>query len=142
MFQEFGGVGLMAKEVPKALGDWVADIAFAYRDAAEAIPFGPAVGAELTEKELFHLAPLVCLKRRDIKRTRKNQKAVTEAALSTYVANMEEGHGVALSNSIMVFSLCYIASHCALGLVDETDSERILQFIEAHLREVRQQIET
>jgi len=115
MFRECGGMGSMAKEVPKELCDWIADIVFAYRDAAEAIPFGPAVGAELTENELFHLAPLVCLKRRGIKRTRKKQEAVTEAALSTYVANQEEGHGAPLSNSIMAFSLSYIASHYAFG---------------------------
>ncbi|MCA1805885.1 MAG: hypothetical protein LC646_11250 [Xanthomonadaceae bacterium] len=119
----------------------MAEIVCAYQDAAEAIPFGPAVGAELTEKELFHLAPLVCLKRRGIKRTRKNEKVATEAALSTYVAN-EEVHGSSLSNSIMAFSLCYVASHYALSLLDETESESILNFVEAHLDEVQRQIET
>lgn len=80
----------------------MSEIVCAYQDAAEAIPFGPAAGAELTEKELFHLAPLVCLKRRGIKRTHKNERIVTEAALSTYVAN-EEMHGSNLSTQLWHF---------------------------------------
>ena len=130
----------MSENVTKSPGG-VTEIALAYRDASEAIPFGPAAGAELTEKELFHLAPLVCLKRRGIKRTRAKQQVVTEAALSTYVAN-QEVHGSDLSNPIMAFSVCYVASHYALSLLDEKESEGILEFIEEHLDEVQKQIET
>lgn len=131
----------MPVKVPQSPKEWLTEIVCAYRDAAEAIPFGPAVGAELTEKELFHLAPLVCLKRRGIKRTRKNQKNVTEAALSTYIAN-EEVHGASQLNPIMAFSLCYIAGHYALSLVDENEAEEILNFVEARLDKIEGQIET
>ena len=128
-------------ELPNSPKDWIAEIVCAYQDAAETIPFGPLVGEELTENELFHFAPLVCLKRRNIKETPKNIKVATDAALSTYVAN-QELHGSSLSNSIMAFSLCYIASHYALSLIDERESENILNHIETNVHEIRRQIET
>jgi len=128
-------------ELPKSPKEWIAEIACAYQDAAETIPFGPLVGEELTENELFHLAPLVCMKRRNIKETTKNIKVATDAALSTYVAN-QKLHGSSLSNSIMAFSLCYIASHYALSLIDEAESDSILIHIEANLNEIRHKIET
>jgi hypothetical protein len=131
----------MDEKVPPSPTKWMEDIVLAYRDASEAIPFGPAAGAEFTERELFHLAPLVCLKRRGVKRTRKNRDLVTEAALSTYVAN-EQVHGTSLTHSIMAFSLCYLASHYALKLLDEQESENILNFLEEHLNEIEGAIET
>ena len=131
----------MPNEIPQSLPEWMNEIADAYRDAEEAIPFGPAVDAEITERELFHLAPLVCLKFRGIKRTPKTHKIVTEAALSSYVAN-EQAHGATPAHSIMAFSLCYIASHYALELIDEKESEDILSYIEQHLNEIEKTIET
>lgn len=117
------------------------EIVDAFKDATEAIPFGPAVDADITERELFHLAPLVCLKFRGIKRTQKTQKIVTEAALSSYVAN-EQVHGNMREHSIMAFTLCYIASHYALGLINEKKSENILSYVEQRLSEIEKRIET
>lgn len=67
--------------------EWMNEIINAYTDAAETIPFGPAAGVEITYRELFHLAPIVCIKFRGIERTTKNLKIVTEAALRSYVVN-------------------------------------------------------
>jgi hypothetical protein len=114
----------------------MADIALAYRDAAEAIPFGPAVGANIAESELFHLAPLVCLKRRGIKRSAAKRKTATEAALSTYVAN-KKAHRAELTDPLMAFALGYVASHYALDLLDEAQSQQVLESVEAHLDEIR-----
>lgn len=79
----------------------------AYTDAAETIPFGPAADVEITDRELFHLAPIVCIKFRGIERTTKNFKIVTVAAMSSYVAN-DHVHGDTLEHSIMAFALCYV----------------------------------
>jgi hypothetical protein len=42
----------------------------------------------------------------------------------------------------MAFSLCYLASHYALKLLDEQESENILNFLEEHLNEIEGAIET
>ena len=72
--------------IPKA---WLKEIAAAYLDAEEAIPFGPLAGVAITKKDLFHLAPSVCLKFRGMEQSKKNIKKVTEAALSSYVATLD-----------------------------------------------------
>ncbi len=122
-------------KIPQSMQEWGNEIINAYTDAAEAIPFGPAAGVEITDRELFHLAPIVCIKFRGIERTTKNLKIVTEAAMSSYVAN-EHVHGDTLEHSIMAFALCYVVSHYALGLIDEKSSEDVLRFIEQHLDEI------
>ncbi|MEK6699186.1 MAG: hypothetical protein AABZ10_09115 [Nitrospirota bacterium] len=65
------------------------EIAAAYLDAEEAIQFGPAAGVAITKKDLFHLAPAVCIKFRGMERSNKNIKKVTETALSSYVATLD-----------------------------------------------------
>lgn len=131
----------MRKAIPETPEQWLQEVAAAYRDAKEAIPFGPVSGVEITEQELFQLAPVVCLKFRGIKRTRKLQKRVTEAALSSYVVN-EESRSRAMENPIMAFALCYLASHYGLDLIDDAASEEALQYIECHLEGIRKQIQT
>lgn len=130
----------MPNNMPQSMQEWMNEIINAYTDAAETIPFGPAAGVEITDRGLFHLAPIVCIKFRGIERTTKKLKTVTEAALSTYVAN-EQVHGDTLEHSIMAFALCYVVSHYALGLIDEKSSEDILRFIEQHLDEIEKSIE-
>lgn len=126
--------------IPQSMQEWVNEIINAYTDAAETIPFGPVAGVEITARELFHLAPIVCVKFRGIERTAKNLKIVTEAAMSSYVAN-EHVHGDTLEHSIMAFALCYVVSHYALGLIEEKSSEDVLRFIEQYLDEIGKSIE-
>ncbi|MCK9420533.1 MAG: hypothetical protein M0R70_14270 [Nitrospirae bacterium] len=45
------------KPLPSESKAWLKEIAAAYLDAEEAIPFGPAAGAVLTKKDLLHLGP-------------------------------------------------------------------------------------
>ena len=63
--------------MPQSMLEWMDEIIEAYTDAAETIPFGPAAGVEITYRELFHLAPIVCIKFRGIERTKKNLKIAT-----------------------------------------------------------------
>jgi len=103
-------------------------------DAREAIPFGPLAGEAITNHNLFHLAPLVCLKFRGRKIKGPEAERVTEVALANYVANSNpEGvdHGLE-QRPLTAFTLCDVAAHRALGLVDEVTAETILIYCEDH----------
>ena len=95
------------------------EIATAYLDAEETIPFGPLAGVVITKKDLFHLAPAVCLRFRGLEQ-KKNIKKVTEAALSSSVATLDTAPE-AMVDPQMAFAFCYIASHFGMGFV--TDEE-------------------
>jgi hypothetical protein len=110
---------------------WLREIAVAYVDALETIPFSKIINEEIHQHDLFHLAPLITLKMRGIKRTKKLQKRVTEAALASYVVNQED-HKDALSSPIISFSFCYLASHYVLDLVSEESVEEVMTVIEKH----------
>lgn len=127
------------KPLPSAPKAWLKEIAAAYFDAEEAIPFGPAAGVVITKKDLFHLAPSVCLKFRGLERSKKNLKKVTEAALSSYVATLDTAPG-AMSAPQMAFAFCYIASHFGMGLVSDEEATGILEYVEKHLDELRRMI--
>jgi hypothetical protein len=111
---------------------WLAEIAKAYLDAIETLPFGELVGQEIEPKDLFHLGPPVCLKFRGIKSSKNNLKRATEAALSSYVAT-KEMVGDLFDIPQMSFAFCYLASHFGLELIGETLSTEILDFVAAHL---------
>jgi hypothetical protein len=83
------GAKNMGQRIPQTKSEWIEEIAEAYRDAEEAIPFGQFVGKNIEEKDLFHMAPDICLKFRGIKRTKAKLKKTTEAALSSYVATKD-----------------------------------------------------
>ncbi|MEE4607611.1 MAG: hypothetical protein V2L15_01880 [Desulfobacteraceae bacterium] len=117
--------------IPDTPDAWLDEIVLAYRDAAEAIPFGPLVDHDLTEADLFHLGPTVCLKFRGLKLSAANLKRATDAALSSYVATSDLRDDL-LASPQVAFAFCYIASHLGLGLIDETSASDILDYIVAH----------
>jgi len=124
---------------PKSKLEWIAEISEAYRDAEEAIPFGAFTGQPIKEKDLFHLAPAVCLKFRGVKRTKRNLKKATDAALSSYVAS-KGSVGRILDDPHISFAFCYLASHFALDLVDEIEINEIMEHIAAHPKELAEAI--
>lgn len=75
--------------VPQDQLGWLREIAAAYGEAQEAIPFGRLIGEPIAEGDLFHLAPRVALKVRGLRASPRNLKKATEAALASYVANEE-----------------------------------------------------
>jgi len=83
---------------------------------------------------LFHLAPAVYLKFRGL--DQKNNKKVTEAALSSYVATLETAPEV-MAAPQMAFVFCYIASHFGMGFVTDEEATGILEYVEKHLEELR-----
>src|SRR6266542_2293193 len=83
-------MGMKAKSpIPESLEAWVIEIAAAYLDASEAIPFGPEAGERFGEAELFHLAPAVALKLRGLPRSGRRRARATEAALASYIATRD-----------------------------------------------------
>ena len=122
---------MMKKKTPASANDWLIEIAEAYKDAQEAIPFGPAAGVDITERELFHIAPLVCIKFRGLSRSKNNIKKATEAALSSYVATEELPDGITKS-PYLSFAFCYIASHFGLNLIQENEASEVIQYVEEH----------
>ncbi len=103
------------------------------RDACDTEPFGILTGHPITDANLFHLAPLVCLKFRGRKAKGPEAKRVIETALANYVAN-EDNHRLK-SRPMLAFVLCYVGAHLALDLLNEQDAEVILNYCEEHLNE-------
>lgn len=118
--------------IPESPEAWLEEIARAYLDALETLPFGKLVGQKIEPKDLFHLGPPVCLKFRGVKSSKKNLKRATEAALSSYVAT-KEIVGDLFDIPQMSFAFCYLASHFGLELIEENLSTEILDFVESRL---------
>ena len=122
----------MKRQLPSTPAEWLEEIKLAIADASEAKPFGGFVGTRITDANLFHLAPLVCLKFRGRKLKGSEAKRVTEVALANYVVNSDSDgidHGLE-RRPFMAFTLCYVAAHLALDLLDEVTAEAILNYCE------------
>lgn len=117
------------KNLPRSPEAWLEEIRAAYADAREVIPFGPLVGHPFGEQQLFHLAPAVALKFRGLPHRGAKLKRATDAALASYVANLE-GQGTVLSDPRLAFAFCYLASHYGLELADMTTVDSVMQFLE------------
>ena len=116
---------------------WLLEIKLAIRDARDTEPFSILTGERITDANLFHLAPLVCLKFRGRKLVGREADRVTKAALANYVVNSDrEGidHGLK-EKPLLAFAVCYVTAHLALDLIDEEKAEVILNYCEEHLEE-------
>ena len=125
----------MKRPLPRTPIQWLKEIRLAIADAAHAKPFGRAIGETVTDANLFHLAPLVCLKFRGHKLKGREADRVTKVALANYVVNNDpEGidHGFE-QQSMMAFALSYVAAHLALDLLNEQQAEAILTYCEERL---------
>jgi hypothetical protein len=125
----------MAQPLPKSSDEWLTELRLAWRDARETKSFAHMTGTNVTDADLFHLAPLVCLKFRGREMTGKEADKVTKGALANYVVNTgpdAKVQGLA-TNPKMAFALCYVAAHLILGLVNEETAAEILDFCEERL---------
>jgi len=115
---------------------WIIEIIDAYKDAKAAIPFAEAAGKTISEADLFHMAPLVCLKFRDLLSSEESRTKAKDAAMGSYMANIEAGNRN-MNDSVIAFSFCYMLAHYGLGLVDEEKCQSILALIETHLEKIK-----
>ena len=127
----------MQRPLPQTPAHWAKEIQEAIADARKTKPFGLLIGHWITDADLFHLAPLICLKFRGRKRRGAEAKRVTETALGNYVVNSDPDgidHGLT-SRPMLAFAVCYVGAHLALDLLNEQDAEAILNYCEEHLVE-------
>jgi len=124
------------KPLPTSNEGWVIELIEAYQDAKAAIPFAEASGHAMTESDLFHMAPLVCLKFRDLVSSEECQKNARQAAIGSYVANLEAGNRN-LQDAVMAFSFCYLTAHFGLGLLSDDECQEILGFVESNLTKIK-----
>jgi hypothetical protein len=126
---------MTSRQIPLTSEGWLLEIKLAIKDAREIEQFSPLTDERITNVNLFHLAPLVCLKFRGRKLAGREADRVTETALANYVVNSDpEGvdHGLE-SKPLLAFAVCYVTAHLALDLVDEKQAEAILNYCEEHL---------
>ena len=124
----------MKRPLPRTPAQWLKEIKLAIADAGRRA-FCPACRHRDHGANLFHLAPLVCLKFRGKKLKGREADRVIKVALANYIANTDPDgidHGLE-HHPMMAFTLCYVAAHLALDLVDEEKAEAILTYCEDHL---------
>ncbi|MDP7205562.1 MAG: hypothetical protein QGH11_08340 [Pirellulaceae bacterium] len=127
----------MKRPLPTTPEEWLQEIKLAIADASDTKPFGILTGHPITNADLFHLAPLVALKFRGRKTKGPEAKRVTKTALANYVVNSDPDgidHGLE-AKPMLAFALCYVATHLALDLLDEQETEAILVYCEDRLGE-------
>jgi hypothetical protein len=117
--------------LPTSREAWLNEIARAFHDAADAIPFGPLAGASFGADELFHLGPETAVKFRGMRRSKRAMRLITEAALASYVATASEGAG-SLTDPRVAFAFTYLTSHFALNLLTERQVAELMDYIENH----------
>jgi len=126
----------MKRDQPTTPDDWLEEIKLAIADARKTKPFGLLTGQLIKTSNLFHLAPLVCMKFRGVDfRNEELRKKVTEGALANYVANSDPDgidHGLE-QRPLLAFAMCYIAAHYVLDLIDEEQATVALDYCEENM---------
>ena len=120
---------------------WLREIASAYLDARETIPFGELIGLTIDEDTLFHLAPSVCLKMRGLPQGGAPMRKARDAALTSYVATTEQEPQLR-HDSLLAFSFAYLASHFGLDLLDTNEVGEIMEFVEQHREDLARLVDT
>ena len=123
-------------KLPRTPAQWLKEIGLAITDARKTKPFGLLAGQKITEANLFHLAPLVCMKFRGLDyRDEELRRKVTEGALANYVANSDPDgidHGLE-SRPLLAFAVCYVTAHFVLDLIDEQEASAALDYCEENM---------
>ena len=126
----------LRRPVPSSPSAWLEEIALAYLDAEEAIPFASLLGDPIGSEDLFHMAPVVTLEFRGLRNTPRRLRQATEAALTSYVASTAQTPELAC-HPPLAFAFCYLASHFGLDLVTEPQVDEVMAYLvakEARLR--------
>ena len=86
------------------------------------------MGEPIAESNLFHLAPQVFFKFRELRPSKQKRTEIVEGTLASYVVTMDEGtgRGELHESPILSFAFCYLAAHFVAGLLDEASVERVM----------------
>jgi len=105
-------------------------------NARKTKPFGLLTGQLITDVNLFHLAPLVCMKFRGFDhRDEELRRKVTEGALANYVANSgPDGidHGLE-ARLLLAFAVCYVTAHYVFDLIDDREAEALFGYCDENM---------
>ena len=125
----------MARPLPETPDQWLKETLLAWNNAREVKRFARLTGTKITDADLFHLAPLVCLKFRGRNLTGKEAKKVTKGALANYILNTGPEAAVQglESRPQLAFALCYVAAHLVLDLLDEQTAAEIMSYCEEQM---------
>lgn len=115
---------------------WLDEIAWGYLDAAEVMLLDP----EIEEKDIFHLAPAVCVKYRKITPAKKSIIIATQAALTSYVATTGQDP-TALVKPHLAFAFCYLTAHFGLDVVTEVEVSDLMDFVVEHEQQLAEMID-
>ena len=104
------------------------EIARAYLDAKETQPFGEAMGEPIADSDLFHLAPQVFFKFRNVRTSERRRAEIVEGALASYVVTTDEGAGgdELRDSALLSFAFCYLAAHFVADLLDQATVEHLM----------------
>ena len=76
---------------------------------------------------------MVALKLRGLPRSARKLARATEAALASYIAT-RDGNSEVFESPHLSFAFCYLASHHGLGLLDEAQTEAVMDYVERKRR--------
>jgi len=105
--------------------------------------FHLTIGRKIRDDELFHMAPSVTYKFRNLSVDEEKNKEVTEGVLSSYIATTSSGEGGVFleKSSILSFAFCYLISHAMLDLIEEEDMSEIMDYLVDHEKELNRLVE-
>ncbi len=126
----------MKRDQPTTLDEWLHEIRLAIADASGDEPVDQLIRETDKAVNLFHLAPLVCMKFRGLNyRDEALRRTVTEGALANYVANSDPDrldHGLE-SRPLLAFAVCYVTSHYVLDLIDDREAATVLDYCDENM---------
>ena len=126
----------MKRDQPTTPDEWFHEIRLAIADASGDEPVDQLIREPEEAVNLFHLAPLVCMKFRGLNyRDEALRRKVTEGALANYVANSDPGmndHGLD-SRPLLAFAVCYVTSHYVLDLIHDREAAAVLDYCDENM---------
>ncbi len=120
----------MKRTLPRTPAQWLEEIRLAIADASEAEPFAPLVGTKINDANLFHFGTTGVLEVSGPKVERTKGGSSHQGCPGELHCEQRPRLG---ASSMMAFTLCYVAAHLALDLVDKAKAEAILTYCENHL---------
>jgi len=125
----------MKPKLPRKPAEWLAEITRAWGEARDSIPETEESRHPLTEETLYQLAPLLALRARGRPEEGEEATRVTEVALANVLENAdpEDPDAPLAGDAPLAFALGYLATHLALGLIDEDQAEVVLDYCDEHL---------
>ncbi len=115
--------------LPESAGEWLADVARAYRKARRGAPLAEeALGRPIAAEELFHLAPHIFFGERgcDLPVTKRDE--VVKMTLRSYLSTLEHAEGGAdlRRSPLLAFAFSWIVAHLMVDFLEEEEGKSLM----------------